>query len=989
MMKDNRGFLWIGTADGLNRYDGKNFVHYFHSIYNDNSIPNNSVHSLLQVNNGLIWIGTFNGLCRLNPLNNVITRLVFPENLKNTEIISVGDIKQNAYDGSVWIASNKGLFYIDAKKDRVLPAADNKSYLKSQFITAIYISSKDIMWLASYDGLIRYNKKHGTTQVYRPPSQNELKETLITSIYADENGLLWLGTWGRGMQCFDTSNGKFTRYLNRPELGERSDANIVHSIAKSNLPSEKDLLWVGAESLYAFNKRTGQFISFASQESNNRFGLYGASLSFCNGREEGLWIGGTSGLYRQDPHHQLFNHIALDIPGNKHCLSDVFTAYADPIDSTGNTLLVSAWSCGAYKVNVKEGTSRMLPAWMMRSLGKGGYFKAFYRDRKGNLWATTSVNGLQRFDEKKMQFKSYLPQVDRELQMPGNLGRIVEDDDGNFWIGSIQGIYYFDRQKETITPVFYSGFQSPENISDEIKAMELDRNGNLWFCTNLGLYKKPVIGRILRGAKKPDLFYYHDEQNKNSFPDRSPLEGIVIDGKDNIWCATWNGMVYWNANDSLPNFKRLTREDGLSNDKIHKVQIDGHNRIWMATLMGLSCYDPSTKRFRNFYTSQGLHQDEIGNLFKNDITKELIAAFAGSLDVFHPSDLPTVSKPPGTTITGLKVFNEPYSQNKKFFMDKGAATLSPSQNMVTIYFSALSFTDPGQIKYAYKMDGIDKDWIISENDFATYHNLSPGKRLFLVKARNADGSWSEEGTWMEFELAPPFYKTWWFISLLVLGFIAVAYGLYYIRISRLKEKFRIRSTIARDLHDEIGSTLTSINILSRVSYTNLQKDKTKASDLIQKITEQSESMQQSMSDIIWAIKPENDKLRNMAAHMREYLSHTLESRNIAIHFTAEENVMEESLNMEQRRDFFLIFKEAVNNAAKYSQSKEVLVEIKKWGHNILLTIRDEGKGFLPNGVHSTNGLKNMKSRAASLKARLTITSFPGKGTTVQLTLPAT
>jgi ligand-binding sensor domain-containing protein/two-component sensor histidine kinase len=989
MIKDNRGFLWIGTADGLNRYDGKNFVHYFHSIYNTNSIPNNSVQSLFQVNNGEIWIGTFNGLCRLNPLNNVITRIPFPEYLKNTEIISAADIKQNPEDASIWIASNKGLFYFDAKKDQILPASDNLSYLKNQFITAIHIPSKDEMWLASYDGLIKYNSKQGTTQVFRPSSSTELKGTLITSIHADEDGLLWLGTWGRGMQCFDPSTEKFTRYLNRPDLGERSDANIIHSISKSNLPSEKDVLWVAADSYYAFNKTTKQFISFASQDNENRFGVFGECLSFCNGREEGMWIGGTNGLYRQDPHHQLFDHISLNIPRNKHCLSDIFTVYADPIDSSGNTFFVGTWSCGIFTLNAKEGTSAQLPAWMLRAIGKTGYFKTFHRDRSGGLWATTSENGLHFFDEKKKQIKSYLPQTNRRLEKSGNLGSIVEDDEGNFWIGSIQGIYYFDRKTEIITPVFYSGFNAASNVSDEIKSMEMDQKGNLWFCTNLGVYKKPVIGRIPAGGNKPDLFYVHDEKKPNSFPERSPLEGIAIDKKNNIWCATWNGLIYWNADDSIPTFNRLTREDGLSNDKIHKVQTDQFNRVWMATIMGLSCYDPATRRFRNFYTAQGLHKDEIRSLFKNGVTGQLIAAYHGGLDLFDPAALPTAGKPPATVITGLKLFNEPYSQNKKFFIDRGTASLSPSQNMLTISFSALSFTDPDQIKYAYKMEGIDKDWIMSENDFATYHNLSPGTRMFNVKARNADGTWDQEGTWMLIELAPPFYKAWWFITLLVIAIAAGAYGLYYIRISRLKEKFRIRSTIARDLHDEIGSTLTSINILSRVSYTNLEKDKARASDLIQKITEQSESMQQSMSDIIWAIKPENDKLRNMTARMREYLSHTLESRNIAISFTAEENVMEESLSMEQRRDFFLIFKEAVNNAAKYSQSNQVWVEIKKSGANILLRIRDDGRGFFVNGALSTNGLKNMRARAASLKARLNITSAPGKGTTIQLILPAT
>jgi len=987
-MKDNRGFLWIGTADGLNRYDGKNFVHYFHSLYTENSIPNNNVHALLQVDKGMIWIGTFNGLCKLNPLNNEITRVPFPDYLKNTEIISVGDIEQNPFDGSLWFASNKGLFYLDQKKNVIAAATDSESYLKSQFITRIYIPSKEVLWLTSYDGLIRYERTSGKIEVFRPSSTTDLKQTLITSIYPDKNGLLWLGTWGRGLQSFDTTTKKFTRYLSRSELGERSDANIIQEVSQNNLPEDNGILWLAGDPIFAFNTESKEFISFGSKDKNDRFGLFGEALSFCNGKDEGVWIGSTNGLYRRDPHHQLFRNLSIVLPDRRHCLPHIFAVYADPVDEKGNTLLVSTWTCGSYKVDVKQRKITPFPAWMQKALAHESYFKAFHRDKSGNLWATTSANGLHLFDEQKKQFRSFYPPIDRSLEKPGNLGKIVEDAQGNFWLGSIHGLFYFDRKKELILPVFYSGFQSPENVSHEIKSMELDTNGNLWFCTNLGLNKKSVVGKILSGSKMPILYFYNEDQ-PNCFPERSPLESLTIDKQNNIWCATWNGIVYWNANDTTPVFKRLTREDGLCNDKVHKVGIDKQQRIWMATLMGLSCYDPASKRFRNFFSGQGLHEDQIGNLFENKITGELVATYAGSIDVLNPAELPLLSKPPLTVITSLKVFNQPYSQNKKFFMDRGIASLNPTQNMLTVSFSSLSFTDPNQVKYAYKLDGIDKDWIISSNDFATYHNLSPGKRRFWVKARNADGSWNEEGSWMDLHLAPPFYKTWWFITALVLIFLSGIYAIYYSRIRSLKEKFRIRSTIARDLHDEIGSTLTSINILSKVSHTNLERDKSKASDLIQKITEQSESMQQSMSDIIWAIKPENDKLRDMAIRMREYLSHTLESKDITIRFLAEENVMEESLNMEQRRDFFLIFKEAVNNAAKYSQSKDVQVDIKKSGNGILLSIRDQGKGFVINGLQTTNGLKNMQARATALRANLSITSSPGKGTTVQLILPAT
>jgi two-component sensor histidine kinase len=393
--------------------------------------------------------------------------------------------------------------------------------------------------------------------------------------------------------------------------------------------------------------------------------------------------------------------------------------------------------------------------------------------------------------------------------------------------------------------------------------------------------------------------------------------------------------------------------------------------------------------FRNYYTAQGLHQDEVSNFFRNDVTGEFIAGFQGSIDVFDPTRAYQERDAPSVVITGLRVLNEMYADNKKSYVNKGLAILSPGQNMITISFSALSFTDPHEVKYAYRMEGVDKDWIMTENDFVTYHNLPPGVRKFYVRARNAEGIWSKENTWLEIDIAPPFYRKWWFIALIAVAAGSIIYWFYRQRIRRLEEKFRIRSTIARDLHDEIGSTLTSINILSRVSRSNLHKDKERAEGLLQKITEQSQDMQQSMSDIIWAIKPDNDKLEDMAAHMREYLSHTLEAKNISIHFEADEQALKTSLNMEQRRDFFLIFKEAVNNTAKYAGSNAVTIHLKKEKKGIVLTVSDTGVGFDVTKKHETNGLKNMQARAKSLKAVLIITSAPGKGTSVQLSIPTT
>jgi signal transduction histidine kinase len=217
----------------------------------------------------------------------------------------------------------------------------------------------------------------------------------------------------------------------------------------------------------------------------------------------------------------------------------------------------------------------------------------------------------------------------------------------------------------------------------------------------------------------------------------------------------------------------------------------------------------------------------------------------------------------------------------------------------------------------------------------------------------------------------------------------IIYSIYKYRINQLKKLLAIRTKISQDLHDEIGSTLTSINILSKVSQNNLEKDKSKASELLQKISEQSADMQQSMSDIVWSIRPDNDKMENLVIRMREYLGQTAEARNMQVQFSADEKILNENLSMQHRQHIFLIFKEAVNNAVKYSEGKTVTVFLGRENSHIRLSVKDDGMGFNSARVTSSSGLKNMQARAKELNGTLHIRSEAGSGTEVELICTAT
>src|SRR4030095_14537810 len=315
--------------------------------------------------------------------------------------------------------------------------------------------------------------------------------------------------------------------------------------------------------------------------------------------------------------------------------------------------------------------------------------------------------------------------------------------------------------------------------------------------------------------------------------------------------------------------------------------------------------------------------------------------------------------------------------------------LAHNNNTLGIYFKGISSSGTNGLKYSYQLQGLENIWSNpSSIDFVSFAKLPPGKYVFKVKAQLPNTNWSEPAVF-SFTIMSPFWMRWWFIGLCVIVLSGFIYSIYKYRINQLKKLLVIRTKISQDLHDEIGSTLTSINILSKVSQNNLEKDRSKSSELLQKISEQSADMQQSMSDIVWSIRPDNDKMENLVIRMREYLGQTAEARNMQVQFFADEKVLNESLSMQHRQHIFLIFKEAVNNAVKYSGGKTVTVFLGRENSHIRLSVKDDGMGFNATRITSSSGLKNMQARAKELHGTLHIRSDAESGTEVELICTAT
>lgn len=311
--------------------------------------------------------------------------------------------------------------------------------------------------------------------------------------------------------------------------------------------------------------------------------------------------------------------------------------------------------------------------------------------------------------------------------------------------------------------------------------------------------------------------------------------------------------------------------------------------------------------------------------------------------------------------------------------------MSYLDNVITFLYTAVDFTAPQQITFQYHLDGFDEDWQeAGARREATYTNLSSGNYTFRVRTINGDGVISSREAIMKIHISPPYWATWWFRTLLIVAFVALVYGIFrYRELQRLRQE-QLRLRIARDLHDEMGSTLSSISILSEAALRNLQADIDRTRFGV--IGDRARQVMDAMSDIVWSVNPGNDFMENVLQRMKEFAVEILETQGIVLHFEVDEAILSQDLSMEKRKNFYLFFKEAINNAAKYSKATDVWVQVRAENDYVRLEVRDNGCGFDAAQVKLGNGLWNMQQRAERLGGLLSLQSTAGRGTVIAVTV---
>jgi ligand-binding sensor domain-containing protein/two-component sensor histidine kinase len=1005
ILQDREGFIWFATEDGLNKYDGYNFKVYKNNPQEKNSIPDNFIWTIYEDRSGTLWAGTNSeGLCKFErEKEQFITFKNVPGNPHTLSHNNVRVIYEDS-DSILWVGTEGGLDKFDRKNNIFIHYKNNPkdpNSLSSNVVLSIFEDDSVHIWVGSNGGLGRLNKETNkfTNYSFNSRTDSNSINNVIFSICQDQPGYLWVGTLN-GLVKFDNINKNFTRYLVGATGSYGSNINRINSV----LEDSKGLLWIATgNGLFQVENSKVQFDSKLILNKkdivsgNNVFSLFEDNSGL-------VWIGtAEDGIIKFDRERVKFKFYAHDA-FNPSSLS--YGTIRSIFQEEDGTLWIGTLGGGLNKLEPNSNK------FIHYKNEHGNNFSltdnsvsAIFKDSFGFLWVGTWQGGLNKSilpanktSSGNLKFIHYKYEQANHHSISNNLIQSIYEDSGRrLWIGTGVGLNLYNR-KENKFFVFKNNPDNPNSISeDQVQScIWEDRNGNLWIGTWNGLNKltPAELKNALTNPSSVKFIRYMHKQNNQDLSDNRVIS-VYEDVNGNLWFGTYGGGLNKLASNQQnylnPRFEHYTIKDGLPSNVIYAIKGDNKGNIWVSTDNGLSMLNTETQNIRNYDINDGLQGNQFfwGASFKSK-NNELFFGGTKGLNVFHPDDLKINKHVPPIVITDFQIFNKPIEINaensplKKSISETNYIKLSYGQNVFSFEFSALDFASPNKNSYAYMMQGFDNDWIYSgSRRYITYTNLDPGEYIFKVKGSNNDGVWNETGAQIAIEISPPLWRTWWFISLVSILIVAIISLVIYYRIKNLIEIGRFRTKLAADLHDNIGSSLTEISILSEVISKKIKSEDIAVTKSLKTISSSARNLVDNMSDIVWLVNPKRDSLYDLILRLRDTYSELSSYTNISFRCENIISLQKISLSMEHRQHLFLIFKEAINNCITHSECSEITLDASVKGKILEMVLKDNGKGFHTDEIKNGNGLENMKNRAQKIGGALNINSKICEGTIVQ------
>jgi ligand-binding sensor domain-containing protein/signal transduction histidine kinase len=976
IVADSQGFLWFATRDGLDRYDGYQIRHYSP----EPSDPNNGVfvqecckYALYTDEKGTIWLGGNGSFFHYDPISDSFQAVKFPTGQQPGLIRNVDQGK----NGELWLSSNRGLIRYVPKTNaftRFAHQADDPASLRNDYIRGTLEATDGSFWVATNSSIEVLDRSSGKV-AERYELRNPLQPSVSTGnayvrLLEDHDGVIWIASARDGLAFVDRRAKKlvFVRLEDRskPQPG-----------AWCLLEDHLGQLWVGTErGLLRFNRSRDRIVRYRNDPSDLDSLPADWVLALHEDREGGIWVGtANAGVARLSSADLPFRRYRRNYTsGEPFGTNYVLSAFEE------NPNLVWAGTKGAInRINLTTGQ------YTSSLIAENTEVGAIVKDPAGYIWLGTYDGSLFRFNPATNTIAMYGHKSASSSGCGNNEVRaLLVDHSGTLWAGAGAELCSYDPIRNRFDTRSAKGMNA-----SEIDALAEDRLGRLWIGSR-------HAGLTVYNPRTGQFNSFRHSVAKNSLSNDG-VTSVLIDRSGSIWVGTLDGLNLLDPNSYT--FKTFFERDGLPSDSVNGIVEDERGDLWITTSHGLAHFRQGSRSFYTYFRSDGVFDDLTG-AWKGSSGNLLLGSYSG-LTVLSPKEVVEQEPPPPPVVlTELKIADRPVQSvlplpaSIEFTKQ---IQLSHGQDTLSFEFAALSFVNPKQTVYRYRLVNLETSWneVASTQRLARYTSLPPGKYVFEVQAKTIHGTWTSQGAQLQVVILPPWWSTWWFRALCALLIAAMIRQAYQYRVAQLsrqldlryKERLRERTRIAQDLHDtllqNIAGLCLQIGGLSKVVVAMPELARERLKDLRQ----QGEECLREARQAVWNIRSLDSAENDLATELQDSVERLTAGTPVRGHFRLEGEAR--AIPLEYRDHLLRIGREAIINAVRHSQAKEVEVRMHFENDRLTLTVQDDGRGLGPNGAEALTGhfgMTTMRERAQEMNAKLRVTSAPERGTSIGVTV---
>ena len=933
IFQDRKGYIWLGTNNGLSVYNAK----YFRNFSVVDGLSNNWITTITESPDepGTIWIGTIAG--GLNKYKDgKFEKYSFNS---NSDSNNVGSIAFDS-DGVLWFTTYYGLWKLkDNKIFKVNePSAPNKPQL-------IISGREGNLWCAQKNFIYLRNS---LTSKWKQLNLGLNQNDSIVSIFASSAGFLWAGTKNKLILKLDSTGVKqkgFCKYGPAFVIAEYNNTLIIRSNDIFFNISEKNLL-----------------LQKLTPVPHNSEMPIDVTSPFLYDREANLWVGTWQKGLLKIPSSSLN---LLKFPSDKKLNSSSFDKFGHLFTSFSGGLIEM------YKDNY--GNWQQFLHYFNKKWEKGDNY-ILTIDKENRIWLSDSKKGVIIFkvnhlERKPSRLEAINPTRILNYININTLLNIYPDNNDRIWISQAnKKLYLFDSKTFRLLKIYIP----EENIpSSETKVIFQDTKNKIWlggWSDGISVFDQQIDDSYPSFKLKLT--------KEDGLPDNM-IRSVYEDKYSNVWVGTrHHGVAYLN-NGQTNSVKNFSIKEGLLSNSVWKITEGPDNNIWIMSDVGIEQVNQT-----NFEVQPAKNEFLISGLISVNNFNNKIWSFNNADDIYicEPSELTIKSSSPPVEIIKILVNGNPASSDE-------ISSLSYSQNNITVEFTALTFKDERAIRYQFRLLGAEDNWSKpTENNSVSFAALKSGAYIFEVRAINSDGTISKTPASIKFDILPPIWLRWWFVSLIISLILLVTYAGIRIRLNRLIEVEKLRLKIARDLHDNVGTNLSTIILSSQI----MSKKFTLTEQQIQHLNNMSltaSMTQELLREIVWILNPKNDNPEDLIMRLKSIASQILQ--DIPYNFHTEEKLFPNQLQIDLKKNIILILKETLQNIIKHSKATKVNIELFKENNTFKMKISDNGIGFNINDVRKGNGIINIYERAKNIKGEISIISKPREGTIVILSIDST